>query len=676
MAIRDKIGSIMAKSRARRPPSTELVGDGLDTAIAKVPPGDERNALEELKAARQFSRSQDAIEAEKSAKEAAEAENVRKAQAEGDMAECGCCFDKYPRNRMTSCDGTPSHWFCWECARNYANAVVGMGKYELVCMSTDACSASFAPSQRSLFLDDAMMLSLDRLEQEAMLRMAGIENLASCPFCPFAAEYPPVEEDKEFRCQNAECQMVSCRLCQKESHIPKTCAEAADDCGLSARRQVEEAMSAALIRRCNKCSTPFIKESGCNKMTCTKSYCRNMQCYMCGKNCSYDHFNDAGRGGKPGNCPLWDKVDIEDHHETQVKEAQEKMRKQVLEEHPELDEETLDIKMSEEVKKKPQKRARHGLRGGFGGLVRNVDGAERGAPRVRFEAPNFAANPNLPSVGDMFLNIAGQHAAGHMYPGPGAPPAAAAFRAPDPLGFLPMGFPPFAPGPFQQDAYLYNNLLPAMPNPMNIAAPNPHHFARVQIPHPPPNLPHLPGQPPQNMAGSPYHNGPPPPGDGLVNRYQDIPQVRPHVYGPPQGDPDYDAAARYPAQRNERHPIVLEGGAGRRPGPIPQPYLPPVPNRPLHSPRLDNRGARVVDRHLAPPAAYARGDRNDVIVISSDSDRDDELAIIAGPSRGQPVNFQQGQVVGAGRNGQPNQRVPNVDPGNIGHAIRLRAQRS
>ena len=120
---------------------------------------------------------------------------------------------------------------------------------------------------RSLFLDEKTIIALERNEQEAVLRMAGIENLASCPFCPYAAEYPPVEFDKEFRCQAPDCEKTSCRLCKLESHIPKSCEEHAKDTGLSIRRQIEEAMSAALIRKCNKCSTPFVKEEGCNKMT-------------------------------------------------------------------------------------------------------------------------------------------------------------------------------------------------------------------------------------------------------------------------------------------------------------------------------------------------------------------------------------------------------------------------
>lgn len=112
------------------------------------------------------------------------------------------------------------------------------------------------------FLSDANRIALDRNHAEANLRMAGIENLASCPFCPFAMEYSPVEIDREFRCQNSDCERVSCRLCSEESHIPKTCAEHKKEMGLSVRRQVEEAMSAAMIRKCNKCGTPFVKEEG------------------------------------------------------------------------------------------------------------------------------------------------------------------------------------------------------------------------------------------------------------------------------------------------------------------------------------------------------------------------------------------------------------------------------
>lgn len=162
-------------------------------------------------------------------------------------------------------------------------------------------------------------------------------------------EYPPVEIDKEFRCQAEDCEKVSCRLCKLESHIPKSCEEFAKENGLSIRRQIEEAMSAALIRTwlailpvrqrpkqanksySNKCTTPFVKEEGCNKMTCTRNGCYNIQCYVCSKSCSYDHFNDSSRGGKPGNCPLFESV--EERHEDEVKKAEKNAMDKVKNSH-------------------------------------------------------------------------------------------------------------------------------------------------------------------------------------------------------------------------------------------------------------------------------------------------------------------------------------------------------
>jgi E3 ubiquitin-protein ligase RNF216 len=195
--------------------------------------------------------------------------------------------------------------------------------------------------------------------------MAGIENLASCPFCPYAAEYPPVEIDKEFRCKAPDCEMVSCRLCNLESHIPKSCQESAKDIGLSVRRQIEEAMSEALIRKCNKCGTPFVKEEGCNKMTCTRNGCHNVQCYVCSKSCTYDHFNDERRGGRAGNCPLFEST--AQRHEDEVKKAEREALEKIRTEHPEYTEEDLKVKVSEAVLRDEQRRGADEIRAPLAG---------------------------------------------------------------------------------------------------------------------------------------------------------------------------------------------------------------------------------------------------------------------------------------------------------------------
>lgn len=82
-------------------------------------------------------------------------------------------------------------------------------------------------------------------------------------------------------------------------------------------------------------------------MTCTRPGCHNIQCYVCSKSCGYEHFNDPSRGGKPENCPLFEKTD--ERHEKEVKDAEKAAMDKVLADHPEYTEEDLRVKVSDEV---------------------------------------------------------------------------------------------------------------------------------------------------------------------------------------------------------------------------------------------------------------------------------------------------------------------------------------
>lgn len=142
--------------------------------------------------------------------------------------------------------------FCSQCARRNAEEQVGLFRWELQCMSTDRCPGGFSHHERGKFLDSKLMEALDCIETGSAVNLAGL-TLTTCPYCPFAAEYPPVEQDREFYCKNETCLKISCRLCNKETHVPKTCDEARNDDDSSARLKIEEAMSSAMIRLCNKC---------------------------------------------------------------------------------------------------------------------------------------------------------------------------------------------------------------------------------------------------------------------------------------------------------------------------------------------------------------------------------------------------------------------------------------
>ncbi|KAK1752058.1 putative E3 ubiquitin-protein ligase ARI4 [Echria macrotheca] len=139
-----------------------------------------------------------------------------------------------------------------------------------------------------------------------------------------------------FRCANPECRRASCLSCRKEWVDIHICNESAL---VALRTQVEQAMSLAIKRVCPKCNTSFVKNAGCNKLTCPCGY---KMCYVCrkdigatdGPDAGYrhfcDHFRPEGDGtpcSKCNKCNLWETEDTD----AVLKKAKEEAEKKWLE---------------------------------------------------------------------------------------------------------------------------------------------------------------------------------------------------------------------------------------------------------------------------------------------------------------------------------------------------------
>ena len=110
--------------------------------------------------------------------------------------------------------------------------------------------------------------------------------------------------------------------------------------------------TAAVIKNC-ACGRPIVKLDGCNKVRC---YCGKTICDFCGEdvsNSGYNHF--AGEGGYQhrvgGKCPLYD--DNAKRNEQNAKAAEERAKKKIREENPDLSEADLEIKFKMEVESAP-----------------------------------------------------------------------------------------------------------------------------------------------------------------------------------------------------------------------------------------------------------------------------------------------------------------------------------
>lgn len=223
---------------------------------------------------------------------------VQDARAAGLLLECEvCCNDDCLESDMVACAG--GHRFCKECVKKGAEEELGVGHGIIQCLT---CCEEMMVQELQKALPPNMLSRLLQKRQIEEISSAGLEGLVACPFCPYQTimENP---HDKVLVCMNPECGRQSCRLCKEPSHIPLRCEEL--ERTESMRKKIEEDLSMALIRKCHKCEQPFLKEEGCNMMTCPR--CKTRMCYLC-KNPVQDYSHFYGQGGSPSatrQCPLW-----------------------------------------------------------------------------------------------------------------------------------------------------------------------------------------------------------------------------------------------------------------------------------------------------------------------------------------------------------------------------------
>ncbi|XP_069117648.1 LOW QUALITY PROTEIN: uncharacterized protein [Argopecten irradians] len=243
------------------------------------------------------------------------------ASANGELLSCECCYDNECLfEDMTSCqDG---HLFCKECVRRSSEVVIGDGKCSFPCL-TDNCKYQFPLPVLQEVMSSHMFSILLRRMQEEEVKQADIPDLVSCPFCSFATIISN-PDDKVFKCLNPECLKESCRLCGELNHIPLRCNEVEKQGETDMRTYIETRVTEAMLRKCHRCQKRFIKEEGCNKMTCT---CGATQCYACREeDIDYSHFNNGGCNNYQDSTAL---------HVREMEIAAAEAREQYLHDHPE-----------------------------------------------------------------------------------------------------------------------------------------------------------------------------------------------------------------------------------------------------------------------------------------------------------------------------------------------------
>lgn len=108
-AAGDDANPLFRKKKGRVPKSPPFLAGILDERIRDCRDEGEREALEEVRAARIVEHIEATETAEAKRKKQEEFENFELAKLEGTITDCGCCFVEYPINRMVHCDGEEVH---------------------------------------------------------------------------------------------------------------------------------------------------------------------------------------------------------------------------------------------------------------------------------------------------------------------------------------------------------------------------------------------------------------------------------------------------------------------------------------------------------------------------------------------------------------------------------------
>jgi TRIAD3 protein (E3 ubiquitin-protein ligase RNF216) len=263
---------------------------------------------------------------------------------------CIVCNDEYHSCdgiNLFACDASGAsatnafnHLVCRECLKGHIGSQISDGIASLECMFNkhDHCHGTYTEEHIKQALEtsacadtgaaSAVMQTINFSKwQEIMItseiiKFAGIcDNYVICPLCckwGCIFEIPIGAEKHPFYITCGNCSKQWCTLCKRGVHGTRSCYELAlTEKELASAnvisgiidKMIQDIATRALTHCCGICGCSYVKEEGCNLMTCAK--CNGMSCFICGMKLYYKgdnkywHFTGHDKADRDANCPLW-----------------------------------------------------------------------------------------------------------------------------------------------------------------------------------------------------------------------------------------------------------------------------------------------------------------------------------------------------------------------------------
>jgi hypothetical protein len=206
---------------------------------------------------------------------------------------CEQCDELFPGSQMVQCDH--GHKICTSCVTREVECLISEGVTEFGCPSMN-CSGCIEQRALATKIPHSLWKRVIEFEAERVMFGSRLEGIVHCAHCGFMCIF---EGLGAMICP--ECGLETCSNCQAPAH-KGSCSR------LDQSHQAEEAATDELIAACPECKRRFVREVGCNKMTCP--VCNTQVCNFCHEripvHVGYSHFwSVPGEVCPPNQCPLW-----------------------------------------------------------------------------------------------------------------------------------------------------------------------------------------------------------------------------------------------------------------------------------------------------------------------------------------------------------------------------------
>ena len=228
------------------------------------------------------------------------------------ITKCKVCLEDFDNKDLVKCSNTSlehQHFVCSDCLEGYINSQLlnDIGNNECMFNGAEKCDGVY----NNAIIDKVIDTPETKEKWNELITITNIFKIANicdnyqiCPLCRkwgFILDTTNadtingngiINNDTKLTIKCEQCHLSWCNTCKREAHGNSSCYKLKFKEDENEEQQCEiidkmivDIISNSVTKKCSTCGCAYIKEEGCNLMTCHKCY--GMTCYLCNSKIYY-----------------------------------------------------------------------------------------------------------------------------------------------------------------------------------------------------------------------------------------------------------------------------------------------------------------------------------------------------------------------------------------------------